>query len=147
MTFCRWPPGLLLLAQVAHLWVFPPLLVLLAHQYVPLELPASIWIIAYLLATPAMSLIKSMLQYFREEREIKQLGARRLPLLPSKWPGALDCFVEAVKSFNDGYPGMELFFSIATHHPMSTISWCLGWLERANGPNLQCSDARDRPCT
>lgn len=122
----KWPPGLLFLAQTAHFWMLPPLLVLLVHQYTSLELPTSIWITAYLLAAPAPHLVKGVLQYFMEEREIKRLGARRLPVVPSKWPGALDLLYVMVESFNNGYIGMTLSFWIATGHPICTIRGRMG---------------------
>jgi hypothetical protein len=101
-----WPPGPLLLVQTAHLWGFPPLVVLLVHQYAALTLPTSIWITAYLFATPAVYVFKGILQSHKEEREMKQLGARKIPLVASKWPGAPDRLYDLVKSFEDGYPGM-----------------------------------------
>lgn len=106
MTSLKWPPGLLCLAQLAPTLAFPPLLVLLVHQYGTLKLPGYMWIIAYLLSTPAVHFINGILHHFREENEIKKLGARRVPRVPSYWPGGLDILITSVKSFAEGYPGM-----------------------------------------
>ena len=126
MSLCDWPPGLLLLAQTTPKFAFPPLLVLVVQRCCFYKLPNFIWIVAYLFATPSIYIIYGILQYFQEEREIKKLGARRVPQVSSYWPGALDLLWITVKSFKDGYPGMMSSIPTITFSGMYIISRHMG---------------------
>lgn len=107
MSFSSWPPGLLLLAHTTPKLAFPPLLVLLVRQCGFYNLPNYIWVIISLLATPSIYIAYGILRHFREENEIKKLGARRVPQVPARWPGGLDLVWATVNSFDNGYPGMS----------------------------------------
>jgi hypothetical protein len=132
MPLPSWPPGLLFIAQTAPTLAFPPLLVFVVHHYGPYTLPGYIWTIAYLLATPVFHIALGAPKHFREEREIKRLGARRVPLAPSSVPGGLDILRSALKSFANGYPGTLSSISIETHAPMDFVKQATyggnGWM-------------------
>ena len=115
MSLLNWPPGLLCLVDLAPTLAFSPLLVLVLHQWGTLKLPGYIWIIAYLLSTPAVYSINIVLHHCREEIEIRKLGARRLPQVPSYWPAGINLIMAMVKSFAEGYPGMPSSFSTGTY--------------------------------
>jgi hypothetical protein len=105
MSFSSWPPGLLYLAQTLPKLGLPLLLVLAVHRAASYNLPRYVWILAYILAVPATLVVNGVLQHLREEREIKKLGARRVPQVQTHWPGGLDALLKTVKSFSDGYIG------------------------------------------
>lgn len=116
MSFRNWPPGLIFLIHMTPLLAFPPLLVLIVHQYSPVKLPGYMWINAYLLSTPAVQVVNGVLHYLQEENEIEKLGARRIPQVPSYSPGGLDKILMSVKSLANGYPGMPFPLPIVTFH-------------------------------
>ncbi|KAF8590882.1 cytochrome P450 [Ramaria rubella] len=97
---------MLYLAQTAPK-LFPILIVLITHQYSAefFQLPTYVWISAYLVATPAVLVLQIISLRMREEREIKTLGARRVPQVPTYWPGGVDALLAAVESFSHGYVG------------------------------------------
>lgn len=113
MSLSNWPPGLLMLAHIIPKLAFPPILVLVVHQYSFCELPNFIWFLAYLLVTPSIHIASRILRHFQDEAEMKRLGARKVPQVHSSWPGGLDLVWVTVKSFTDGYPGtLSLVFTI-----------------------------------
>jgi hypothetical protein len=42
--------------------------------------------------------------YIQEEREMKAMGAVRVPVVHGKWPGSLDLIISRLKEGEDGYP-------------------------------------------
>lgn len=106
MTF-NWPPGLFFLKQTAGFFIFPPLWSVFLVCATLLKPPASVWFTIYVLERPMLRFVQGVLQHYREEREIKQLDARRLPAVNSKWPGEPDLLYDIIKSFNNGYLGMH----------------------------------------
>jgi hypothetical protein len=126
MSFANLPPGLSYLAQATPNLAFPPLLVFVVHYYAPYRLPNYIWIIAYLLATPLFYIVYGVLRHIQEELEIRKLGARRVPQVPSSWPGGLDVLLSTLKSFTEGYPGMLSSVPAEPCAPMYLIRRYLG---------------------
>ncbi|KAF8510916.1 cytochrome P450 [Gautieria morchelliformis] len=127
------PPGLLFVAQATPQLAFPPLLVFVVHHYSSYSLPSYIWLIAYLLVNPAVLIAYGTLQHIREEREIRKLGARRVPLAPSSVPGGLDNLMAALRSFGSGYPGTLSSISIETYAQTDFIKQLTyggnGWMQ------------------
>ncbi|KAF8585531.1 cytochrome P450 [Ramaria rubella] len=106
MSFFHCPPGLLYLIQIAPKLAFVPFLVFVAHRYIlPDTLPNYVWTFAYLVAIPALVVVHGILRYFKQEREIRKLGARRVPQVPARLPAGLDLLQAIMDSFADGYFG------------------------------------------
>ncbi|KAF8585530.1 cytochrome P450 monooxygenase pc-3 [Ramaria rubella] len=103
------PPGVLYIAQTAPKLAFAPFLVFVTYQYAAhtqsFTLPNYVWIFVYLIATPTMVVIHGVLQHLLEEREIRKLGARRVPRVPTHWPAGFDALLKGVRSFANGYVG------------------------------------------
>ena len=140
MILFNWPPGLLLLADTIPKLAFPPLVVLAVHQCSPYKLPNYIWTLAYLLATPSIYNVLSIIQRFREEHEIKRLGARKVPEVHSYWPGGLDLVWISVKSFVSGYPGKLSSVPTVSSSGIYMNSRPLERLECCLRPNSQASN-------
>ncbi|KAF8585564.1 cytochrome P450 [Ramaria rubella] len=109
MPFLNYPPGLVYLAQIVPNLLFAPFFISIAHQYASEncanKLPIYVWIIAYILATPTLFIVKDVINHLREEREIKQFGARRVPRVPTYLPAGIDGLVTVLKGFTHGYVG------------------------------------------
>ena len=140
MTPFNWPPGLLLLADTIPKFAFPPLVVLAVHQCSPYKLPNYIWTVAYLLVTPSIYIVLSIIKHFREEQEIKRLGARKVPQVLSFWPGGLDLVWNQVKSFVGGYPGTLSSVPTVSSSGICMNSRPLERLECGLRPNIQASN-------
>ncbi|KAJ7830511.1 cytochrome P450 monooxygenase [Mycena olivaceomarginata] len=61
-------------------------------------------VVASLLASPVWALVRAVYTHFREEREIRALGAVRVPVVQGRWPGNLDLLLGRLKQGKDGYP-------------------------------------------
>jgi hypothetical protein len=106
MISSNFPPGLLYIVQTIPSLALSLLPVLIAHRFLPYHLPIYVWTLAYILAVPIIAVVKGVLQYVREEREIKGFGARRVPQVHTRWPGGVDALLFTVKSFSEGSFGV-----------------------------------------
>ncbi|KIJ32051.1 hypothetical protein M422DRAFT_783590 [Sphaerobolus stellatus SS14] len=97
------PPGPVYLARAAFKVSVPTVSILLLQHYIPDLLPDYAWKWSCLLNLPGIGVIRRIAKYVREEREIRQLGARRMPLAPSTIPFGLDILYQISTTFINGY--------------------------------------------
>lgn len=99
----NWPPGIFFIFNTV-LTLTPPLLsVLVVHQLIPQTLSSYVWTAACLLVLPLTFFIKNSLQWIRESSELRRLGGRRIPQVPSAWPGGIDLLRRIEQSHLRGY--------------------------------------------
>nr|GAT60764.1 cytochrome P450 monooxygenase [Mycena chlorophos] len=74
--------------------------------------PRWLSILAALSAGPVLAWLKAQYQFIQEEREMRALGAVRVPEMKGKWPWNLDLIVGRLKQGKDGYPfdAIEVLF-------------------------------------
>lgn len=100
-------PGVLFLLQSLPKQLLPLAAVALAKRCLPqnASMSAFAWSTAYVLAIPVSLIIKNVYKQIQQEVEIRRLGARRLPQVPTWWPGGVDVMLRSIKSFTNGYTG------------------------------------------
>ncbi|KAJ7353576.1 cytochrome P450 monooxygenase [Mycena albidolilacea] len=101
-------PGVLYILKSIPKLLLPPGLAYLACDYAAslLGKRVPLWgtVVASLLASPVWALVRAVYTHFREEREIRALGAVRVPVVQGRWPGNLDLLLGRLKQGKDGYP-------------------------------------------
>jgi hypothetical protein len=95
-------PGVFFLFTSLPKVTLPSGVVCLATYY--LKLPRWVCITASVSAAPIWLWVRSIYRNFVEEREIRALGAVRVPQVHGKWPGNLDLVLARLKQGKDGYP-------------------------------------------
>ncbi|KAF8523080.1 cytochrome P450 monooxygenase pc-3 [Hysterangium stoloniferum] len=108
MSYSRFPPGVLLLAQYAPKQLLPIALVFFAHQSLPYHVSGYMWAVAYAFAIPFVLVVKGIISDIQEKIEMKKLGARRVPRIKSYVPGGFDLLFQLIKAYYNGYMG-EIF--------------------------------------
>ncbi|KIJ32050.1 hypothetical protein M422DRAFT_234321 [Sphaerobolus stellatus SS14] len=96
------PPGVLHLLQTVPNLLFPLVFVYGLQRSSTLILPTYAWALTYVSAIPVIFLTKHILEYIKEESEIRRLGARRVPIIPRRWPGGIDVMIRAIESNTTG---------------------------------------------
>jgi hypothetical protein len=101
-------PGILyILNSLPKLFLPSGLVYLICDYAAPLlgkRVPTWGTVLASLFALPAWTLVRATYTHFKEEREIRALGAVRVPVVQGKWPGNLDLLLGRLKQGKDGYP-------------------------------------------
>ena len=66
-----------------------------------------LWVIisSSVVALPALFLAQSQLDYWKNQRKARSLGARLVPTIPTKWPAGIDLVVALIRVFKTGYLG------------------------------------------
>ena len=66
-----------------------------------------LWVIvsSSVAALPALFLAQRQLEYWRNQRKARSLGARLVPTVPTRWPGGVDLLATIIKVFKAGYIG------------------------------------------
>ena len=66
-----------------------------------------LWVIvsSSVAALPALFLAQRQLEYWRNQRKARSLGARLVPTVPTRWPGGIDLLATIIKVFKAGYIG------------------------------------------
>jgi len=66
-----------------------------------------LWVIvsSSIAALPALFLAQRQLEYWRNQRKARSLGARLVPTVPARWPGGIDLLATIIKVFKTGYIG------------------------------------------
>ncbi|KAJ7903560.1 cytochrome P450 monooxygenase [Mycena olivaceomarginata] len=95
-------PGVLFLVGSLPKLTLPSGIAYLAFNY--LKLPRWVCIAASVSAGPVWFWVRSVYRHLLEEREIRALGAVRVPEVKGKWFGNLDLVVGRLKQGKDGYP-------------------------------------------
>ncbi|KAJ7364007.1 cytochrome P450 monooxygenase [Mycena albidolilacea] len=95
-------PGVLFLVGSLPKLTLPSGIAYLAVSY--LKLPRWVCIAASVSAGPVWFWVRSIYRHLLEEREIRALGAVRVPEVKGKWIGNLDLVVGRLKQGKDGYP-------------------------------------------
>ena len=54
---------------------------------------------------PALFLAQCQLEYWRNQRKARSLGAQLVPTVPTRWPGGIDLLATIIKVFKTGYIG------------------------------------------
>ncbi|KAJ7938149.1 cytochrome P450 monooxygenase [Mycena leptocephala] len=101
-------PGILyILSSLPKLFLPSGIAYLICDYAAPLlgkRVPMWGTVLASLFALPAWTLVRATYTHFKEEREIRALGAVRVPVVQGKWPGNLDLLLGRLKQGKDGYP-------------------------------------------
>ncbi|KAK7029845.1 cytochrome P450 monooxygenase [Favolaschia claudopus] len=101
-------PGVSYILKFIPKLLFPPGLAYLACTNAPtirtLSIPLWGRILAAVLAPPVWAAIRALYVHVREEREIRALGAVRVPVVKGKWLWNLDLLLGRIKQGKDGYP-------------------------------------------
>ena len=56
-------------------------------------------------ALPVLLLAQCQLEYWRNQRKARSLGARLVPTVPTRWPGGVDLLATIINVFKTGYIG------------------------------------------
>ncbi|KAF7312278.1 Cytochrome P450 monooxygenase [Mycena indigotica] len=98
----RLTPGVkFILAALPKLTLPGAIVYLVAHH---LSYARWVCVLGSMAAWPLLSLVHAQLRHMAEEREIRALGAVRVPEVKGKWPWNLDLVVGRLKQGKDGYP-------------------------------------------
>ncbi|KAF7374917.1 Cytochrome P450 monooxygenase [Mycena sanguinolenta] len=95
-------PGAIFLVESVPKLALPSGVAYLLVNY--FKLPRWACIVASVSAAPVWIWVRSAYKNFLEEREIRALGAVRVPEVKGKWPGNLDLVVGRLRQAKDGYP-------------------------------------------
>ncbi|KAL6302781.1 cytochrome P450 monooxygenase [Sparassis latifolia] len=105
-------PGVVYLVGVISRLLLPPCATYTVLGFLQgllgLQITKWILILSCTSSLPALAFARSLWRHFREEREIRALGAVRVPALRGRWPGNVDFILRRVKTARDGYPLEEL---------------------------------------
>lgn len=104
------PPGPLYLANLAFLFLGPPLLSCLlfhiANEHLGITTPLWLVITLSLLFRPSLLVVRILYTDYANQREATARGATLAPNVYDHLPGGLSITKAIVKSFKYGYPGM-----------------------------------------
>jgi hypothetical protein len=108
------PPGLVYLAEVLPLTLFPSAVTyaFLSRILPLLDLgvpPLSLWarILVTLFAPPVGIILVHFYKEWQNTRDAAARGATPIPVVYDKWPGGLSLIASVLKSFTAGYPGQS----------------------------------------
>jgi len=105
MTFDL-PPGISFLLQIVPKQLLPLTVVFILQKLHPDLLEARYgWLLVYVFAIPLTLFAKYTYRNIAQRLDMRKLGARPLPSVPSTKPGGIDLISQSLKSFNEGYIG------------------------------------------
>lgn len=66
-----------------------------------------LWVIlsSSVVTFPALFLVQSQLDYWRNQRKARSLGGRLVPTVPTRWPGGIELVTTMLNVFKTGYLG------------------------------------------
>ncbi|KAF8499905.1 cytochrome P450 [Hysterangium stoloniferum] len=96
------PPGLQFMGYHLHKVMLPILLVYCFNRFASITLSNNLLLIAYILATPAATLLYTLWYYLDEQRKMWKLKARSVPIVPSRIPGGFDTLFHVIKCLEAG---------------------------------------------
>lgn len=103
-------PGILFIIQalaslsVPALSVFGSLHVL--NYILGISLPSVLKWTLVIFAGPIILIVRGLFTSLKRKREMHDLRAREVPIIPGKWPGNLDVLLYLLKVFETGYIGL-----------------------------------------
>jgi len=97
------PPGPIYLVKAIVKLSVPFSVVFLAQHFQSDILPSHAWKWAYILTLPIVVALQNVVKYVKEEVEVRKLGARRVPMVPTYLPFGLDALYQLGSKFVNGY--------------------------------------------
>ena len=99
-------------------------------EIVGMDLPVWAIILFPVVALPGILYAQTELQYWKDKRKAKSLGARLAPKVPSKWPAGIDLITALDNVFKTGYLGKsdDLAYRVWGSHGTMPGDTMVDWL-------------------